>query len=244
MMSARARYYDTAPSHTGKRGLSGIINDFFRSNAAMSSNEVLPQQQRTHHGVPTSGNQDMCTKHPQSDPGGHRYLHWCFPWTRYSVRMHPLRMCHIYSDMDFFAALKTRYDATRTRSRRWLSFKKPTALRFVKVLPFSHHAPNMRLTTLRSFDYTTNSSSTYTSPPTFRPNLTKMNTTTPPCQQKPYHPSAQTSSCISSFTQKTQPHDQLCYLPYPSASVISSNRALSAVAVSDGASMSRLVLTS
>jgi len=53
--------------------------------------------------------------------------------------MSALQSCKFKTDVDLFRALKQRYEESKDRYKRLLSFKKATALRFVKA--GSSHAP-------------------------------------------------------------------------------------------------------
>jgi len=63
----------------------------------------------------------------------HHFIHWCIPWSRYATRMSALQSCHFKTDIDLFGALNQGYARSKGRYKKLLSFKKPTALRFVKA---------------------------------------------------------------------------------------------------------------
>ncbi|KAF1959671.1 hypothetical protein CC80DRAFT_466719 [Byssothecium circinans] len=131
ILSIRGRYYKTTSSNTETRGIMNMFKGLFTSYNAPIENTSLPRQQRRSSNAGVKS-QNICTTHPLSDPDGHRYIHWCIPWTRYTMRMHSLQTCQIYSDFDFFTALKARYGNSKSRFRHFLSLKKPISLRFVK----------------------------------------------------------------------------------------------------------------
>jgi hypothetical protein len=145
ILSIRGKYYKANSSKPERRGIIGLFKKWFTSSVAQADGVPLPRQQSQSRSA-GSKSQQICETHTHSDPNGHRYVHWCIPWTSYLTRMDPLQLCQIYSDRDFFFALKTRYYHAKSRSRRLLSFKKPVALRFVKASTLSHSTADVGLT--------------------------------------------------------------------------------------------------
>ena len=134
MESIRLRYYPTRSS-TSKKGrmqsLTTLLSRIWPSTPASGS---LPQHQSQNSkaAAPT----DICIGHPQSDPGGHKYIHWCIPHTNHTTRMFAVQTCSLQSDIDLFAALNAHYRHAKNKLGELFSLRRPVALHFVKVSRF------------------------------------------------------------------------------------------------------------
>jgi hypothetical protein len=136
LLSVRQMYQQAASQHSPRSYSTFTVRRFlsYFTGTEASSNIPLPQHQPPD---PTANNvaTKQCITQSGSVQHKHHFIHWCIPWSRYAVRMSPLQSCQIRSDLDFFKLLKQRYLQSKGRYKMFLSFKKPTALRFVKVSP-------------------------------------------------------------------------------------------------------------
>jgi hypothetical protein len=91
----------------------------------------LPQH-HTSKRYPEENQTSSCKTIAPSHVHIHKFVHWCIPRSRHATHMFPLKSCHITTDVAFFRTLKERYIHLK-EYQTWLSFKRPVALRFVKV---------------------------------------------------------------------------------------------------------------
>ncbi|KAH8636771.1 hypothetical protein IG631_08606 [Alternaria alternata] len=135
LLSVRQMYQQAASQHSPRSYSTFTVRRFlsYFTGTEASSNIPLPQHQPPD---PTANNvaTKQCITQSGSVQHKHHFIHWCIPRSRYAVRMSPLQSCQIRSDLDFFKLLIQRYLQSKGRYKMFLSFKKPTALRFVKLV--------------------------------------------------------------------------------------------------------------
>jgi hypothetical protein len=133
LLSVQQQFQQAASQNSRRGSITLSMQNFFSFFAlpTRSNDSQLPQHQTS---VASTGNATgSCTAQTQSGQHSHHFIHWCIPWKRYATRMSPLQSCQIYSDIDFFRALKQHYARSKRGYQMLLSFKKPVALRFVKA---------------------------------------------------------------------------------------------------------------
>lgn len=135
LLAVRQHYQQAASRHSTKRaGLVPFVKVIFE---ALAVRKTSKDSQLPHHRVSSQNSRDTHSSDCalQSQPGSHvhNFIHWCVPHSQYATLMFPLQCCNIKTDVDFFRALNNLYARSRTRYQALLSFKKPVALRFVKV---------------------------------------------------------------------------------------------------------------
>ncbi|ORY06759.1 hypothetical protein BCR34DRAFT_543101 [Clohesyomyces aquaticus] len=108
----------------------------FRSVSRTQGGGSLPQHQAGEAtvGAGWTGN---CQTHTSVSANQHRYIHCCFPYKRYAMRMDPLRVCELRSDFDLFMSIRSRFFERRASSV--FSFKKPAKLEFVKFTMYQRN---------------------------------------------------------------------------------------------------------
>lgn len=134
MNAIRQIYYRKATSTAKRGGFGQQLKSFFNSlwsNIMTGPKQMLPQH-RNQKSV-TQSEKSVCQGHSFTDDTGHMYIHYCIPYAGYAARMLPLRSCTYRSDLEFFTALRDHYHGIQNRFRKALSFKRPVAVRFVKV---------------------------------------------------------------------------------------------------------------
>jgi hypothetical protein len=132
LLAMQQNYQHAASRHSAKQGgviyrVRGFLTTF--TQAAASGDLHLP----TAMPISRDTRSKACTNQNQSGTHVHNFIHWCIPRSQYATRMFPLKACQINGDMDFFRALNKLYRDSSNRIQMLLSFKKPIALRFVKV---------------------------------------------------------------------------------------------------------------
>jgi len=133
LLSVRQIYQQAASQQSQRKRTSFS----FRGLLASFTSKTTPKGQLPQHEpVHQKGNNlcsGPCDMQTQTNQHEHHFIHWCIPWSRYAIRMSALQSCKFKTDVDFFRALKQRYEQSKKRYKRLLSFKKATALRFVKA---------------------------------------------------------------------------------------------------------------
>jgi hypothetical protein len=135
LLGVRQQFQHVASQHSTRQGNAiSSMRTFFASLTfrAAPEGQGLPR-----HNLPSPSSRNAqrasCPSHSQSDPHIHKFIHWCFPRSRYATEMYPMQSCDINTDIEFFRALKHNYTRAKGRLKWWFSFKIPVALRFVKV---------------------------------------------------------------------------------------------------------------
>jgi hypothetical protein len=134
LLSVRQRFEQAASQNSKQGNRFSSVQNFLASftRPAASSNAQLPQHQPPGH-MPAIAQDKNCNTQTRGGQHNHNFVHWCIPSSRYATHMLPLQSCQINSDLDFFVALKERYNQSKRKYQTLLSLKKPVALRFVKV---------------------------------------------------------------------------------------------------------------
>jgi hypothetical protein len=222
LLSVRQQFQQAASQNSPRSSIASSIRGFFSflTVPTASNNAQLPQHQTA---VPNASNATAksCTLQTQSGQHNHHFIHWCIPWSRYATRMSHLQSCQIYSDLDFFRALKKRYLQSKRHYQSLMSFKKPVALRFVKFRLYHRQLVDIHETN------------------DIPPESQKHEYEYSPMPKR-FLPSGQTCSCNSSYIQMSVRRTLSSFQAYRKRRMTDLNLARSKAAVSAGASMSLL----